>query len=517
MGLLISSTLKRLTRKNSYTKTLKIPMNGRGLTKTFKSITMKKITSLPLLLLMFIIPKLNFSQVDTFGCATVFPAQDPLLQIDTTVQGAAKTAVTLKMTIRIFVHIIRRSDGTGGLTTQQVDNAIAIMEDHYLNNISAQRVICFYLIGQDEIHNDDYFNFVDDQTDNDFSQLIQVNSHSDAIDIYFLGANVSYGGRASGIPGNACVVGGTVAETGVLSHEVGHCLGLYHTHSGSGCGDNANCAELADGSNCNLCGDRICDTPADPCLTGKVNSDCIIFTSLGTDDNGDNYSPDPGNIMSYSRPQCLHDFTHQQGTRMYLITTNQIAGVVVPEDLIVPTTTVSSGDHNYAAINTVTVGEGSNTFEQTGGYVEFVAGGSITFKPGTHITSGRAYIQPFTCGGSCKTAYFESQNDDPPAEDNTEKQETVEDKMTNSPAYNYPNPFTNHTHIDYFVKEPSDIVIEIHALNGQKVEELKKLNNHPAGQHTVTLDARKLIAGIYICTIIVNGTEKETLKMTLTR
>lgn len=490
--------------------------NGKKLINPFNFIIMKNTKFLLLLIFMLTVAgKISYGQVDTFGCATIMPTQDPILQIDTNIQATAKTAIVLKMTVRIFVHIVRQSNGIGGLTQSQVDNAINIMQNHYQNNISSERIICFYLIGQDEIHNDDFYNFVDDQTDDDFNQLIQVNPHNNAIDIYFLGTNISYGGRASGIPGSACVVGGTVAETGVTSHEVGHCLGLYHTHSGSGCGDNANCKELVNGSNCNLCGDRICDTPADPCLQGKVNSDCIIFTSLGTDDNGDTYAPDPGNIMSYSRPHCLHDFTHQQGTRMYIITTNQMLSVVVPEDLIVPTTTITGGNHNYAALKTITVGS-PNTFEQTGGFVEFVAGERIVWGPGTHITHGHAYIQPFTCGGSCKTSHFGT-DDNNISKGEELKESDVKKKKNFLLLYNYPNPFNDHTHIDYSIEQESNVIITIYSLNGQKIEELKNQKNHPTGQHTATLDARKLSPGTYICTININGTDRETLKLILTR
>lgn len=69
--------------------------------------------------------------------------------------------------------------------------------------------------------------------------------------------------------------------TSTSSHEIGHCLDLLHTHQGTQPGS-AGCAENINGSNCNTCGDEICDTPAD-------NGNGVV--------NG--YTPDLRNLMSY--------------------------------------------------------------------------------------------------------------------------------------------------------------------------------------------------------------------------
>lgn len=87
-----------------------------------------------------------------------------------------------------------------------------------------------------------------------------------------------------------------------LTHEIGHKLGLLHTHA---FGD-----ELVDGSNCDVAGDRICDTPADPQLSGKVESCGYVGNDL--DLNGNHYNPDVSNIMSYSLTNCRTNFTYGQ-------------------------------------------------------------------------------------------------------------------------------------------------------------------------------------------------------------
>ncbi|MEJ6613926.1 MAG: M43 family zinc metalloprotease [Saprospiraceae bacterium] len=97
---------------------------------------------------------------------------------------------------------------------------------------------------------------------------------------------------------------------GCLPHEMGHLFGLPHTFAGSG-------VENVDGSNCDIAGDLICDTPADPYVEDTqiqwLGENCeFIFT--GTDINGEFYQPDVGNIMSYYGCDC--GFTRGQYIKM---------------------------------------------------------------------------------------------------------------------------------------------------------------------------------------------------------
>jgi len=78
-------------------------------------------------------------------------------------------------------------------------------------------------------------------------------------------------------------------NTMVLDHELGHVLGLYHTHDTF-----ETSPELVDGSNCLIAGDLICDTPADPDLSlpGMMAANCVYIGTV-QDANGQNYSPLP--------------------------------------------------------------------------------------------------------------------------------------------------------------------------------------------------------------------------------
>jgi hypothetical protein len=103
----------------------------------------------------------------------------------------------------------------------------------------------------------------------------------------------------------------------ILAHEVGHGIGLPHTHGYTNYGTTD---ELVDGSNCETHGDHFCDTPADPNILGLVNGSCIYTGSL-TDANGDFYVPNTGNIMSYTNGGCRDHFSTDQLDRMYDVAT----------------------------------------------------------------------------------------------------------------------------------------------------------------------------------------------------
>lgn len=99
---------------------------------------------------------------------------------------------------------------------------------------------------------------------------------------------------------------------GCLPHEMGHLFGLLHTFEGNG-------IENVNGSNCEVAGDLVCDTPADPYVEGSdttwLSEPNYEFIFTGVDANGEFYQPDVGNIMSYySAPSC--GFTRGQYIKM---------------------------------------------------------------------------------------------------------------------------------------------------------------------------------------------------------
>lgn len=118
----------------------------------------------------------------------------------------------------------------------------------------------------------------------------------------------AHGLSIDGIVCEARYFGNSPANDIVLIHEIGHYLNLYHTFEG-GCSNN----------NCELEGDRVCDTPPDQAKhTGCLYNSCTTdaddprpLNPLKTDGNDltENY-------MDYSPFSCQHAFTPGQATRM---------------------------------------------------------------------------------------------------------------------------------------------------------------------------------------------------------
>ncbi len=217
--------------------------------------------------------------------------------------------------LKVYFHVIRRSDGTGGQTVAKVNQAFQLLnQDFNPHNISFS-----WDNSIDYINNTSYYN-------SPSSNIFTVNNHQDGIDIYLYDDNSSAGGLANGVGGSSeFYVSGkfwnspfqSLITSHVISHEMGHVIFLWHTHHGTfpeGGNDNP-CAELVNGSNASTCGDYVTDTPADPHIQFNVNSSCNWLGS-GTDSNGQSYNPDEQNIMAYTTPQCMSYFTSLQGLRM---------------------------------------------------------------------------------------------------------------------------------------------------------------------------------------------------------
>jgi hypothetical protein len=245
-------------------------------------------------------------------CGTfVTPEQAQLeAQLDATnAYDLFRQATVVEYYIPLTIHIVRRNDGTGGFTQAQLD--IAMQDVAFMYQGSG---LNFYQQGAiDYIDDDAYYN----GGDWIINPLRQENPVPGTINIYFC-PNFPYCGVSSfttsfiqGIlVNNVCA--GVSSNPSTFAHEIGHYLDLYHTH------ETFFGQECPDGGNCLSTGDKLCDTPADPRLSGKVNTLCEY---IGSDIapvlcSEPTYSPQTENLMSYSLKTCRDLFTPDQIDKM---------------------------------------------------------------------------------------------------------------------------------------------------------------------------------------------------------
>jgi len=221
-------------------------------------------------------------------------------------------------------------------------------------NDYSEHGIYFTFIGSNYVDDDDLYDFCVNPLDpnaldcieqgdpggEDILPLLNTDQHFNAIDIYFLGPESGLlGAFAPSIPAKAIVYGAGVAETNAISHEMGHCLGLYHTFhgfvhsSGLPC-ESGPCSEPFNpiAPTCD-CGDFISDTPADPCSGCYINNSCEYVQDPGCAlPYYSGYQPPIENFMSYAHSQCRMEFTQGQERRMKFTMICGLAIVVESEN-----------------------------------------------------------------------------------------------------------------------------------------------------------------------------------------
>lgn len=253
------------------------------------------------------------------------------------------------------------------LTAAEKDNRAKKAIDH-LNNVYNKHNIYFvwYDLNCEPQTPDIY-------TTATIGDIFSFPTFSDAITIYDEVSSGDAEGTTDNIPSNVIHIKGkfgtkSAGETNVLIHEMGHCLGLFHTHEKQS--TQQNCPNL-----CECTGDYVCDTPPPPQLNDKDFS-CDISSPLA-----DNYK---FNYMSYPRiDECRKLFTPQQVYRMwsYLSQGHNIA--VLQECQVTKVVLADETIDNNTAIKIF-----GNVIVETGATltidteIKMLAGGSITVKGG---------------------------------------------------------------------------------------------------------------------------------------
>ena len=220
----------------------------------------------------------------------------------------------LHYSIPIAVHIVRSSQGEGGLDT-------ALLQDIFdtSNALNEPLNVSFYMYSLDFIDDDYYFYGTDNYTA--YNDLREENVQASAVNVYFVpdssgfpycGLSSYSGSIVQGIiMNNVCADPFNYKST--FPHEVGHYFDLYHTH------EDFFGVECPDGSNGETAGDLISDTPADPDLYQHVSDypacEYDNYAPPPIECDATPYNPDVSNIMSYSRKLCRDVFSAGQAVK----------------------------------------------------------------------------------------------------------------------------------------------------------------------------------------------------------
>lgn len=226
-------------------------------------------------------------------------------------------------TVRLMIHVFRENNGGNAAATQSdVVNAV----DRLNANYAAWRIQ--FVFGWRFV-NDTKFRYLDS---NESGQMKSKYALSPATQLNLFVTTYNPGGSWGTFPWDANSLtkyGGIVLhqphflDPAVPSHEVGHCLGLWHTFHGvsevtqcSDCYEPAGrSAEIGD-----LTGDKCSDTNPSP-----RNFNCS--DPAGTDPcSGNSWLDTPiHNYMSYSL-SCATEFTTHQAGRMHAWTEESLTG-----------------------------------------------------------------------------------------------------------------------------------------------------------------------------------------------
>ena len=274
---------------------------------------MKNFNALAILagfIVFYLVP--GQAQINAQTCGTP-DVRDPAFNNDAFQQykESYHDRVQLRQITRIplLPRIVRHTDGSGGMKTELLDQVLSDLNERF----DGSNLEFFYCGDPAFVDVDVFYDF----DRNLYADSLVTYNIPGAVNIYFINKVLNDDSFICGyasfpwtegeyvVVKNSCAV-----NTSTVAHEIGHYLGLYHTHS------TFNGIELADGSNCTFAGDELCDTPADPRLgTHNVTADCD-YNGRERDLNNDRYRPDPANVMSYSRKACRTAFSPDQQVRM---------------------------------------------------------------------------------------------------------------------------------------------------------------------------------------------------------
>ncbi len=247
--------------------------------------------------------------------------------------GMASGTYDDPISIRLYIHRVRQDNGSGGINTINMNEQIQWLDDHY-NQFNIYFDYCLL-----DVNCSDCFSDLGALTIHYTST-----SFDDGINLYLFPYQIGPGpGAAEDVGSNNCYASHHYTSP---AHEIGHCLGLFHTFEDMVCPATSTTENaptlvssvLVPGANCASAGDLICDTPADPrgseCPNNFGGDNCTFVNPSNVLDYLSNPYIDPNNflprnIMSYNH-SCRNTFTYGQNVRIRDMLASDLDFVVSP-------------------------------------------------------------------------------------------------------------------------------------------------------------------------------------------
>jgi len=245
-------------------------------------------------------------------CATeVSTSQQTLeISIDLPENDSVKSTTYLHKTVSLVFHVVKDLSGNTTISEQFINNAIA-----GANIIFGEVGLNFQNCRYNTIENHQYDVINKSTTE---SKLVSKHNMPSRLNVYIVSILYdSDGNQTCGytyMPADEkdilflskqCFLNDSLH----LAHQLGHVFNLYGTHiedfGKETVGDN----------DCSHTGDRCCDTPADPNLSGLVDENCTYMGEM-VDENGEFYVPSVSNLMSFSNRNCRCQLTPDQYKRV---------------------------------------------------------------------------------------------------------------------------------------------------------------------------------------------------------